>query len=71
MAPQHVFWIASGLVLVALILGIIFLREPQHAAQSLGMQEQTSSQRSLAAQASLRNIVTMASAARAERQNQV
>ena len=70
MAPQHVFWIASGLVLVALTLGTIFLREPQHAAQSLGLQEQASRQRSLAAQASLRNIVSMASAARAERTHQ-
>ncbi|NIV29229.1 MAG: MFS transporter, partial [Anaerolineae bacterium] len=71
MAPQHVFWIASGLVLAALILGIIFLREPQHAEQTLSTQEQASSQRSLATQASLRNIVAMASAARAERQSQV
>jgi MFS family permease len=71
MAPQHVFWIASGLVLVALVMGTIFLREPQRATRSLGVQEQASSQRSLAAQASLRNIVAMASAARAERQNPV
>ena len=71
MAPQHVFWIASGLVFAALILGIVFLREPKHTAPSLSTQEQASSQRSLAAQASLRNIVTMASAARAERRNQV
>jgi DHA1 family tetracycline resistance protein-like MFS transporter len=65
MAPQHVFWIASGLVSVGLILGVIFLREPQHA-KSLKMQkQQTSNQRSLAAQASLRNIVVMATATRA------
>jgi MFS family permease len=69
MAPQHVFWIASGLVLIGLIVGIIFLREPQHATSSLGKQEQTSNQRSLAAQASLRNIVVTASAARTERYN--
>jgi MFS family permease len=70
MAPQHVFWIASGLVLIALILGISFLREPQHAkTRSPGLQEQVSNQRSLAVQASLRNIVVMASAARAEKYN--
>jgi MFS family permease len=68
MAPQHVFWIASGLVFIALILSITFLREPQHAEfRSPGIQEQVSNQRSLAAQASLRNIVVMASAARAEK----
>jgi MFS family permease len=68
MAPQHVFWIASGLVLVALMLGISFLREPQHVkAGSPGIQEQASNRRSLAAQASLRNIVVIASAARAEK----
>jgi MFS family permease len=70
MAPQHVFWIASGLVFIGLILGIIFLREPQHTkTRSQGIQEQASNQRSLAAQASLRNIVVMASAARAEKYN--
>jgi MFS family permease len=67
MDPQQVFWIASGLVLIALILGITFLREPKHTrVESLGMQEQASTQRSLAAQASLRNIVVTASAARTE-----
>jgi MFS family permease len=69
MAPQLVFWIASGLVLIGLIVGIIFLREPQHDTRSLGMQEQSSNQRSLAAQASLRNIVVTASAARSEQYN--
>ncbi|MFN2237189.1 MAG: MFS transporter [Anaerolineales bacterium] len=70
MAPQHVFWIASSLVLIALILAISMLREPQHTqTRSLGIPEQVSNQRSLAAQASLRNIVVMASAARAERYN--
>ena len=70
MAPQHVFWIASGLVFIALMLGISFLREPQHTKTgSPGIQEQVSNQRSLAAQASLRNIVVMASAARAEKYN--
>ncbi len=69
MAPQNVFWIASGLVLVALILGVIFLREPEHTKVTvLGVRDQTSSQRSLAAQASLHNIVVAASAARAEHQ---
>ena len=70
MAPQHVFWIASGLVLIALILSISMLREPQHVKTGYsGIQEQVSNQRSLAAQASLRNIVVMASAARAEKYN--
>ena len=66
MAPQNVFWIASGLVLIGLILGVIFLREPERTAVAApGMQEQASSQRSLAAQATLRNIVVTASATRA------
>jgi MFS family permease len=65
MAPQNVFWIASGLVLVALILGMVFLREPQHIkADPLNLQDQTLSQRNLAAQATLHNIVVVASAAR-------
>jgi MFS family permease len=69
---QQAFWIASGLVLIALILGVIFLREPQHAkAKSLGLQERVSNQRSLAAQASLRNIVVTATASRAERYNRI
>ena len=65
MAPQHVFWIAAVLVLVGLTLGMIFLREPQRAAATLS--DQTSNQRALAAQASLRNIVTVALTARTER----
>ncbi len=69
MAPQNVFWIASGLVLIGLILGVVFLREPKQSQSAVsGVQEQASSQRSLAAQASLHNIVTMASAARTEKQ---
>jgi MFS family permease len=68
MAPQHVFWIASGLVFFALLLGVAFLREPRRATQTVGTQEQTSTERSLAAQANLRNIVALASASRAERQ---
>jgi MFS family permease len=69
MAPQNVFWIASGLVLMGLILGVAFLREPQQTQIALsGLPEQASSQRSLAAQASLRNIVVAASIARGERQ---
>jgi MFS family permease len=63
--PQNVFWIASGLVVVALILGIFALREPQRAKVStLGDTEQTSRQRSLAAQATLHNIVVLASSSR-------
>ena len=70
--PQQAFWISSGLVMIALILGLIFLQEPQHAkVKSLGAYEQVSNQRSLAAQASLRNIVVTASATRAERSNQI
>ncbi len=67
MAPQNVFWIASGLVLIGLVLGAVFLRKPNQSQVAVsGVQEQASSQRSLAAQASLRNIVAMASAARTE-----
>ena len=66
MAPQNVFWIASGLVLIALLLGVIFLREPQKTkAEALAQRDQAASQRSLAAQATLHNIVMAASAARA------
>jgi MFS family permease len=72
MAPQDVFWIASAMVLIAFILGFIFLREPQYLqARALGIQAQVSSQRSIAAQASLRNIVLAASTARAHRKSQV
>ena len=71
MAPQNVFLIASGSVLVALVLGLIFLREPQHSkAVPPGMDQHTSNQRSLAAQATLRNIVVMASAARSDQLRQ-
>jgi MFS family permease len=71
MAPQHVFWIASGLVALGLILGIAFLREPQGSeAKAMGKKAQASNQRSLAAQASLRNIMVMATAAREGRQDQ-
>ncbi|MCJ7703832.1 MAG: MFS transporter [Anaerolineales bacterium] len=63
--PQGIFWIASGLALVTLFLGLIFLREPQHTQTgSLSVQEEISSQRALAAQASLRGIVMLASSAR-------
>ena len=66
MAPQNVFWIASGLVLVSLILGMLFLREPEHPkVAALGVRDQTSRQRALAAQTTLHNIVMLASAARA------
>jgi MFS family permease len=68
--PQQGFWIAAGMVLVALVLGLIFLREPQHRAISPGTQERDSTQRSLAAQASLRNIVVMGIMARADQNHQ-
>jgi MFS family permease len=68
MASQYVFWIASGLVLFALVLGVIFLREPQRAkTKALDLRDQASSQRSLAAQATLHNIVVTAYAARVDR----
>jgi MFS family permease len=66
MAPQNVFWIASGLVLIAIILGVLFLQEPQHTrAEMADLHDQALSQRGLAAQATLHNIVVSASAARA------
>jgi MFS family permease len=66
--PQQVFWIASGLVFAALLLSVTTLREPQRVLDKFpGTQEQDSNQRSLAAQASLRNIVAMAYTARADR----
>jgi MFS family permease len=62
--PQGVFWIASILALLGLLLAF-FLREPQRIpVHSLGVQEEISIQRSLAAQASLRGIVMRAYDAR-------
>ena len=69
LAPQTVFWIASGLTALGLVLGAVFLREPKHlSVKDSGLHDQTSSQRSLAAQASLQNIAMLASLARSERQ---
>ncbi len=65
-APQGVFWLASGLTVVTLILGAIFLRESQPKATPVfGLQAEIASQRALAAQASLRGIVLHASQVRA------
>ena len=62
--PQGIFWIASILGLLSLLLAL-FLREPKHSAlKILGVQEEISTQRGLAAQASLRGIVMRAYAAR-------
>ncbi len=69
MAPQNVFWIACGLVLVALVLGLFFLQEQKHiVADPRRVPDQSSNQRALAAQAGLHNIVIVAAASRAERQ---
>jgi DHA1 family multidrug resistance protein-like MFS transporter len=69
LAPQSVFWIASGLTVLGLVLAVIFLQEPKHLrVADTGLQDQTSSQRSLVAQASLQNIAILASLTRAERQ---
>ena len=63
--PQGIFWIASALGLVSLLVGLIFLREPKHrSVESPGVHEQVSANRALAAQASLRGIVLHAFAAR-------
>jgi MFS family permease len=63
--PQGIFWIASILVLVSVILGVVLLREPRHTqAAHQGVQEEISNQRGLAAQASLRSIIMMASTSR-------
>jgi MFS family permease len=67
--PQSVFWIASGLTLIGLILAAIFLREPKHLnLEETDLLDQTTGRRSLAAQASLQNIAMLASLARYERQ---
>jgi MFS family permease len=68
-APQQVFWISTSLVFISFVLGILFLREPQRGTGAQRAVEQASDQRSLAAQASLRNMVMVASAARAGRRN--
>jgi len=67
-SPQGVFWIAAGLVGFTVILGGVFLREPRRTqTEALGVQEEISSQRALAAQASLRGIVMRANISRAAR----
>ena len=63
-SPQQVFLIGSGLVLLALIIGTIFLREPKRGADPI--RPLASHQRSLAAQTTIHNIVMIAAAARAE-----
>jgi MFS family permease len=69
MAPQNVFLIASGLVFLGVILAAVFLREPQRLDSAVSSyQDQGPSQRALAAQATLHNIVMIATAARSERQ---
>jgi DHA1 family multidrug resistance protein-like MFS transporter len=69
LSPQTVFWIASGLTLVGMFLAIIFLQEPKRlSVEEPDLRDQTTGQRSLAAQASLQNIAMLASFARTERQ---
>lgn len=69
--PQGIFWIAGVLGLVSLLVGVILLKEPEHArVVSPGVQEQVSSRRALAAQASLRGLVLHAYSVRAERQGE-
>jgi hypothetical protein len=67
MAPQNVFWIASGMVVVALVIGFFFLREPQRKIET--REDQESHQRSLAAQTTLHNIVMLANVVRSEKYN--
>ena len=63
--PQGVFWIAAGLSAASLVLGILTLREPKRThLRPVGVQAEVSSQRALAAQATLRGIVMQAAQAR-------
>jgi multidrug resistance protein len=63
--PQGIFWIAGVLGLLSILVGVVFLREPKHTKDGpLGVQEEISSQRALAAQASMRGIVMQAYKAR-------
>ncbi len=67
--PQGIFWIAFGMVLVSLLLGVALLREPKRLhVGGLGVPEEVSRQRAMAAQASLRGIVMVAESARRENQ---
>ena len=68
--PQGVFWLAAALGAFSILLCVFTLKEPKHAAvQDLGVQEEISNQRALAAQASLRGIVLRASEARQTHKN--
>jgi MFS family permease len=68
--PQGIFWIAGVLGLFSLLTGVLFLKEPRHAkVESLGVQEEVSTRRALAAQASLRGVVLQAFSVRAERKS--
>ncbi len=68
LAPQNIFWIACGLVGIALLVSVVVLQEPRRAqAWPTGLGEETANERALAAQASLQSIVRLAASARAAR----
>lgn len=67
-APQGVFMAAALLVVGTSLLAIVLLREPKHAPAETGnVALESSRQRALSAQASLRGIVMQARAARQTR----
>ncbi len=67
--PQGVFWIAFGFVALSFLLGLFLLREPKHTKrESTNVQDEISTRRSMAAQASLRGIVMRATFVREQRQ---
>lgn len=66
--PQGVFTVAALLLAATFLLAIVLLREPEHAPEERGdMVVESSRQRALGAQASLRGVVMRAQAARAAR----
>ena len=67
---QGIFLMASALMVVGIVLGIILLKEPHHfVAKVKDMDWEISQRRAIAAQASLRGIVMHATAARNIREN--
>ena len=63
--PRGVFTIAAGLLAGLLLLAFVVLKEPQQAPEARGdVQVESSRQRALSAQASLRGVVLRARAAR-------
>jgi MFS family permease len=66
--PQAVFVIAGVMMLIAVVLALLLLREPRHAAQDTpDVGWEVARMRTMAAQASLRGIVLGATTAREAR----